>query len=111
MKWLFFIFDQMLFKKLPKVSQCYVNEFFVSILSQYSWNKKDFFHIFEKPKQEKGVINLAVAGPQEFFKQHLIKNEKQLPLLKRYFAHFGKVSTNVAFCMSCFTPFIRVIQR
>ena len=25
----------------------------------------------------KGLINLAVAGPQEFFKQHLINNEEQ----------------------------------
>ena len=41
----------------------------------------------------KGPINLVVADPQEFFKQHLIKNEEQPSFSKRYSAHFGKVST------------------
>jgi len=40
----------------------------------------------------KGLINLAVASPQEFFKQHLIKNEEQPFFSNRYSAHFGEVS-------------------
>ena len=38
----------------------------------------------------KELINLAVTGP---FKQTLIKNEEQPSFSKRYFAHFGEVST------------------
>ena len=41
----------------------------------------------------KGLINLAVAYPWEFLKQHLIKNEEQSSFLKRYSVHFGEVST------------------
>ena len=41
----------------------------------------------------KGLINLAVAGPRMFFKQHLIKNEEQTSDWKRYSACFGVVST------------------
>ena len=41
----------------------------------------------------KEVISLAVAGPQEFFKQHLIKNEEQPSFSNRYSTHFGQVST------------------
>ena len=45
----------------------------------------------------KGLINLAVADPQEFFKQHLIKNEEQPSNGKIYSVHFGVVSaTTVA---------------
>ena len=56
---------------------------------------------------KKGLIKLAVAGPQEFFKQHLIKNEEQSSFSKRYSAYFGEV----AFSMSCFIPLIQVNQR
>jgi len=42
---------------------------------------------------KKGLINLAVASPQKFFKQHLIKNEEQPFFLKIYSAHFDEVST------------------
>ena len=41
----------------------------------------------------KGLINLAMAGHQEIFKQHLIKNEEQPSFLKRYSAIFDEVST------------------
>ena len=34
-----------------------------------------------------------MAGPQEIFKQHLIKNEEQPSFSKMYSAHFGEVST------------------
>jgi len=34
-----------------------------------------------------------MAGPQEIFKQHLIKKEEHPSFLKRYSAHFGEVST------------------
>ena len=53
---------------------------------------------FDKSKLQYGafdkvLINLAVSGPQEFFKQHLIKNEEQPSFSKRCSAHFGAVST------------------
>ena len=51
----------------------------------------------------KGLIKLAVTGPQEFFKQHLIKNEEQPSFLKRYSAHFGAISQEL------FIPRIRVL--
>ena len=36
----------------------------------------------------KGIMNLVLANPQEFFKQHLIKNEDQKPSFsKRNSAH------------------------
>ena len=41
----------------------------------------------------KGFIYLAMADPQEFFKQHLIKKEKQTPYRKIYSVHCGEVST------------------
>ena len=41
----------------------------------------------------KGLINLAVAGTQEIFKQHLIKKEEQPSFSKRYSAYFGEVTT------------------
>ena len=41
----------------------------------------------------KGFIRLALGPPQDFFKQHLIKNEEQPSFWKIYSAHFGKVST------------------
>ena len=41
----------------------------------------------------KELINLAMAGPQEIFKKHLIKNEEQPFFSKIYSAHFGTVST------------------
>ena len=41
----------------------------------------------------KGLINLAMVGPQEIFKQHLIKKEEQPFFSKIYSAHFGEVST------------------
>ena len=43
----------------------------------------------------KGLINLAMADPQEIFKQHLIKKEEQPSFSKRYSAYFGEVSTTV----------------
>ena len=39
------------------------------------------------------LFNLAVAGTQEIFEQHLVKNEEQLSFSKRYSAHFGEVSS------------------
>ena len=39
----------------------------------------------------KGLIYLALGEPQEFFKQHLIKNEEQLLCWKIYSVHFGGV--------------------
>ena len=41
----------------------------------------------------KGFIHLALADPQEFFKQHLIKKEEQPSYWKIYSVHFGEVST------------------
>ena len=41
----------------------------------------------------KGLINLAMAGPQEIFEKHLITNEEQPSFSKTYSAHFGGVST------------------
>jgi hypothetical protein len=41
----------------------------------------------------KGLINLVVAGPQDFFNQHLSKIEEQPSFSKRYLAHFGEIST------------------
>ena len=41
----------------------------------------------------KGIMNLVLANLQEFFKQHLIKNEEQPSFLKKCSAHFGEVST------------------
>ena len=41
----------------------------------------------------KGLINLAVAYPWDFLKQHLIKNEEQPSFSKIYAAQFGEVST------------------
>ena len=41
-----------------------------------------------------------MAGPQEIFKQHLIKNEEQPSFSKRYSAHFGAVSTTLQMFLS-----------
>jgi hypothetical protein len=42
----------------------------------------------------KGLMNLVLAGPQEFFKQQLTKNEDQKPSFsKRNSAHFGEILT------------------
>ena len=43
---------------------------------------------------------LALAGPQEFFKQHLIKNEEHPFFWKIYSAHFGEVSTLIKLSFS-----------
>jgi len=68
--------------------------------------------ITPKTHIRKGLINLAMAGHQEIFKQHLMKNEEHTSFSKRYSAHFGAISTTyVAFCMSCLIPLIRVHQR
>ena len=41
----------------------------------------------------KGLMNLVMANPQEFFKQQLIKNEDQKPSFsKRNSAHFGELT-------------------
>ena len=45
----------------------------------------------------KGLIKVAMAGPQEIFKQHLIKNEEQPSFLKRYSSHFGEISAMLLF--------------
>ena len=37
----------------------------------------------------KGCINLVLADPQEFFKQHLIKKEEQTSYSKNVLALFG----------------------
>ena len=48
---------------------------------------------FDKNEKVKGLINLAMRGLQEIFKQHLIEKEEQPSFLKSYSAHFGEVST------------------
>jgi hypothetical protein len=47
----------------------------------------------ETDQLTKGLIYLALADPQEFFKQHLIKNEEQPYFGKLNSVHFGGVST------------------
>ena len=66
-----------------------------------TWN---IFWQPEKNQWKKGLINLAMAGPQEIFKQHLIKNEEQPSFSKRYSAHFGEVSTITQGKGSILTP-------
>ena len=44
-------------------------------------------------KVAKGLISLAVAGPREIFKKHLIEKEEQPSFSKRNSTHFGEVST------------------
>ena len=51
----------------------------------FSWN----------PAKLLSNFNLATAGPQEIFKQHLIKKEEQPSFSKRYSAYFGEVTTTV----------------
>ena len=51
------------------------------------------FNLKYQLRCQKGLIKSAVAGPREFFKQHLIKNEEQPFFSKRYSAHFGELST------------------
>ena len=40
----------------------------------------------------KGLIYLALADPQEFFKQYLTGNEEQSSIGKRYSVHFSEES-------------------
>lgn len=48
----------------------------------------------------KGLIYLALADPQEFFQQHLMKKEEQPSFGERYSVHFGEESALLLFCMS-----------
>ena len=62
-------------------SWCKINQFFLNWL----YKPGDFLN--------KGFVYLALADPQKFFKQHLIKKEEQTSYSKIYSVHFGEVST------------------
>ena len=61
------------------------------------WEKLRIYTETWKYPLRKGLIYLALADPQEFFQQHLMKNEEQPSFGKRYSMYFGEESAMLLF--------------